>query len=66
MTLDALFRERPDASVEEIRERLSGHLCRCTGYAPIMKAALAAQQRLRGETIQENSKQENSKGDSHA
>jgi hypothetical protein len=31
-----------------------------------MKAALAAQQRLRGETIQENSKQENSKGDSHA
>src|SRR3569623_32517 len=66
MTLDALFRERPDASTEEIRETLSGHLCRCTGYAPIMKAALAAQLRLRGETIQENSKQENSKGASHA
>jgi 2-furoyl-CoA dehydrogenase 2Fe-2S iron sulfur subunit len=25
---------------------LSGHLCRCTGYAPIMRAALAARDRL--------------------
>jgi 2-furoyl-CoA dehydrogenase 2Fe-2S iron sulfur subunit len=69
ITLDALFRERPDASVEDIRETLSGHLCRCTGYAPIMKAALAAQRRLRGkieQTVQENSKQESSKGVSHA
>jgi 2-furoyl-CoA dehydrogenase 2Fe-2S iron sulfur subunit len=47
MSLDALLREKPDAAEAEIRETLAGHLCRCTGYAPIMKAALAAQKRLR-------------------
>jgi 2-furoyl-CoA dehydrogenase 2Fe-2S iron sulfur subunit len=47
MSLDALFRKHLDANVERIREVLSGHLCRCTGYAPIIKAALSAQQRLR-------------------
>lgn len=47
VTLDALFRDHPDASEEHIREMLSGHLCRCTGYAPIIKAALAAQAALR-------------------
>jgi 2-furoyl-CoA dehydrogenase 2Fe-2S iron sulfur subunit len=47
MSLDALLRTRPDATENEIRAMLSGHLCRCTGYAPIMRAALAAQQRLR-------------------
>ncbi|MGN6548714.1 MAG: (2Fe-2S)-binding protein [Pararhizobium sp.] len=47
MTLDALFRDQPDASEDRVREMLSGHLCRCTGYAPIMEAALAAQKRLR-------------------
>ncbi len=47
MSLGSLFRERPDATEAEIRETLAGHLCRCTGYAPIMKAAMAAQKRLR-------------------
>lgn len=46
MTLDAFLKEKPEASEEELREVLSGHLCRCTGYAPIIKAALAAQQKL--------------------
>lgn len=64
MTLDALFRERPDASAEKIREVLSGHLCRCTGYAPIMKAALAAQRRLHDDSKQKI--QENSQGEGHA
>ena len=32
MSLDALLRDRPDATEPEIRECLSGHLCRCTGY----------------------------------
>jgi 2-furoyl-CoA dehydrogenase 2Fe-2S iron sulfur subunit len=50
MTLDALFREQPDASEKTIREVLSGHLCRCTGYAPIIKSALAAQRNLRAES----------------
>ncbi len=47
MSLDAFLRTRPDASEEDIRVMLSGHLCRCTGYVPIMRAALAARQRLR-------------------
>jgi 2-furoyl-CoA dehydrogenase 2Fe-2S iron sulfur subunit len=47
MSLDAFLRERPAASEMEIREMLSGHLCRCTGYVPILRAALAAQARLR-------------------
>ncbi len=53
MSLDALLRERPDASEPEIKERLAGHLCRCTGYAPIVKAALAAVRRLRDEATGE-------------
>jgi 2-furoyl-CoA dehydrogenase 2Fe-2S iron sulfur subunit len=46
MSLDALLRSRPDASEHDIRTVLAGHLCRCTGYVPIMRAALAAQARL--------------------
>ena len=49
MSLDAFLRDRPDAQEAEIRELLSGHLCRCTGYAPIMRAALDAAERLREE-----------------
>ena len=48
MSLDAFLRAQPDAAESEIRVMLSGHLCRCTGYVPIMAAALAAQKRLRG------------------
>lgn len=47
MSLDAFLRAQPDASEEAIRRMLSGHLCRCTGYAPIIRAALAARDRLR-------------------
>jgi 2-furoyl-CoA dehydrogenase 2Fe-2S iron sulfur subunit len=47
MSLDALFARSPAASEQQIREQLSGHLCRCTGYAPIMRAALAAAKQLR-------------------
>jgi 2-furoyl-CoA dehydrogenase 2Fe-2S iron sulfur subunit len=49
MSLDALFSRDPNASEQQIREQLSGHLCRCTGYAPIMRAALAAADQLRKE-----------------
>lgn len=47
MSLDALLTRKPDASEEMIREWLSGHLCRCTGYVSIMAAALAAVEELR-------------------
>ena len=46
MSLDALLRKRPRVTETEIREFLSGHLCRCTGYGTIVKAALAAAQQL--------------------
>jgi 2-furoyl-CoA dehydrogenase 2Fe-2S iron sulfur subunit len=50
MSLDALFARTPNASEQQIREQLSGHLCRCTGYTPIMRAALAAGEQLRRES----------------
>jgi 2-furoyl-CoA dehydrogenase 2Fe-2S iron sulfur subunit len=49
MSLDALFARRADADEAEIRDVLTGHLCRCTGYAPIVTAALEAAAELRGE-----------------
>jgi 2-furoyl-CoA dehydrogenase 2Fe-2S iron sulfur subunit len=49
MSLDALLRDRPDATEPEIRDFLSGHLCRCTGYGSIVKAALDAARKLREE-----------------
>ncbi len=30
----------PDPSEEQVREMLSGHICRCTGYTPIVAAVL--------------------------
>ncbi|MGE0627144.1 MAG: (2Fe-2S)-binding protein [Hyphomicrobiaceae bacterium] len=41
-TLHALLTEEPDAGEERIRDVLSGNLCRCTGYIPIVEAALEA------------------------
>jgi 2-furoyl-CoA dehydrogenase 2Fe-2S iron sulfur subunit len=49
MSLDAFLRDNPGAQEPELRELLSGHLCRCTGYAPIIAAALDAAQRLKEE-----------------
>ena len=49
MSLDALLRDRPDADEPEIRDFLSGHLCRCTGYGSVVKAALDAARKLREE-----------------
>src|SRR5690242_10124122 len=42
MSLDWYLAHRPNPSEAELREFLSGHLCRCTGYAPIIAAALEA------------------------
>ncbi len=49
ITLTELLRDNADPSEAEVREALSGNLCRCTGYAGIVKAALDAAQRLRGD-----------------
>jgi len=41
-TAHALLSEEPEADRERIREVLSGNLCRCTGYIPIVEAMYAA------------------------
>src|SRR5688500_640879 len=46
LTADALLREIPDPSEEEIREWISGNLCRCTGYQNIVTAILEAAKTL--------------------
>ena len=40
MTLDAYLREHPSPTEDEVREALTGNLCRCTGYRPIVEAVL--------------------------
>jgi 2-furoyl-CoA dehydrogenase 2Fe-2S iron sulfur subunit len=47
MSLDCYLRDNPDPQEDEIRTFLTGHLCRCTGYVPIVAAALDAAARLR-------------------
>ena len=42
MSLDALLRDRPDVTEPEIREAISGNLCRCTGYQNIVKSVQQA------------------------
>jgi 2-furoyl-CoA dehydrogenase 2Fe-2S iron sulfur subunit len=38
--LDAAGAEAPEPGETEVREMLSGHICRCTGYTPIVAAVL--------------------------
>jgi carbon-monoxide dehydrogenase small subunit len=42
MSMTAFLRDRPDPTEQDIREALSGHLCRCTGYTNIVRAVSAA------------------------
>jgi len=49
MSLDAYLARHPDPSEDALREVVGGHLCRCTGYAPIIAAALDAAATLRQE-----------------
>jgi 2-furoyl-CoA dehydrogenase 2Fe-2S iron sulfur subunit len=37
----------PDPSEAEVRDMLSGHICRCTGYYPIVAAILDAAHKIR-------------------
>jgi carbon-monoxide dehydrogenase small subunit len=43
----ALLDTHPDPSEEDIREALSGNLCRCTGYVQIIEAVKNAAERLK-------------------
>lgn len=47
MSVHAFLHEHPDPTEEEIREGLSGNICRCTGYHNIVEAVKLAAARLR-------------------
>lgn len=42
MTFEAFLRDTPDPTEEEVRDVLSGNLCRCTGYQNIVAAVMKA------------------------
>jgi carbon-monoxide dehydrogenase small subunit len=47
MTMTAFLKEHVAPSEDEVREALSGNLCRCTGYQNIVDAVLKAAQTMR-------------------
>lgn len=50
MAAAAFVGERPSPTAEEIREALSGNLCRCTGYGKIVDAVVDAARRMAATT----------------
>ena len=45
LTVKALLDQNPNPSDDEIREYLSGNLCRCAGYADILRAVHLAREK---------------------
>lgn len=48
LSASALLRDNPSPSEQEIRQGLSGNLCRCTGYQKIVEAVSDAASKLSG------------------
>ena len=46
MTLVTFLEEKQNPTEEEVREAISGNLCRCTGYQHIVDAALLAAKKM--------------------
>lgn len=44
-----LLHENPDPSRDEVREAISGNICRCSGYTKVIDAVLAAAGKMRQE-----------------
>jgi carbon-monoxide dehydrogenase small subunit len=55
-SVTALLRDNPSPTDEEIREGLSGNLCRCTGYQGILAAVRAAAGTINAGTINEEAR----------
>jgi carbon-monoxide dehydrogenase small subunit len=48
MAAKALLDNNPNPTRDEVAEAISGNICRCTGYDPIINAILTAAAELRG------------------
>jgi aerobic-type carbon monoxide dehydrogenase small subunit (CoxS/CutS family) len=48
MTMSAFLHDNPSPNEDEVREALSGNLCRCTGYQNIVDAVMSAATQMRG------------------
>jgi len=46
MEATAFLKQNPSPSENEIREAISGHICRCTGYVKIVEAIFMASQNI--------------------
>jgi CO/xanthine dehydrogenase Mo-binding subunit/aerobic-type carbon monoxide dehydrogenase small subunit (CoxS/CutS family) len=53
MAATSALRENPSAGIEEIKERLGGNICRCTGYTKIFEAVELARDVIAGDMPQE-------------
>ncbi|MBI2756704.1 MAG: (2Fe-2S)-binding protein [Chloroflexi bacterium] len=49
IAIDQLIRDNPNPSDSEVRHGIEGNLCRCTGYQNIVKAAISAAAKIRGD-----------------
>jgi aerobic-type carbon monoxide dehydrogenase small subunit (CoxS/CutS family) len=47
MTLTEFLNDNPQPSAADVRDAITGNLCRCTGYQGIVEAALLAAERGR-------------------
>jgi carbon-monoxide dehydrogenase small subunit len=48
MILTEFLKHNPDPSEAQVRDAISGNICRCTGYAQIVEAIALAADRMRG------------------
>jgi carbon-monoxide dehydrogenase small subunit len=48
LSAKSLLDRNPSPSREDVIDAISGNICRCTGYEPIINAVLAAAEQLRG------------------
>jgi carbon-monoxide dehydrogenase small subunit len=48
MSVTEFLHDHPDPTEAEVRQCISGNLCRCTGYASIVSSVLSAAEKLRG------------------
>jgi len=64
MAATSALRENPNADIEEIKERLGGNICRCTGYTKIFEAVEMARDVIAGD-LPDAALEEDSVGDSY-